>query len=273
MTEDLAPSQVAVLLRERHPAFWGVTLFLFAASVAGTVYVCGSMSGDMPMPGGWAMSMAWMRMPGQTWTGAGAAFLAMWVLMMLAMMLPSLMPALSQYRRSLSGEAARGEPPRGWLTLWVGLGYFFVWGLVGAAIYPLGVLLAAAEMRSEALARSVPLAAGAILLLAGIVQLTSWKAGLLRQCRNTPCDSSDAAHAGAAWRHGLKLGLRCALCCAGFMTVLIVVGVMDLAAMAVVTVAITAERLAASPDRAARAAGILVLLGGAVAIVRSFSAA
>jgi predicted metal-binding membrane protein len=260
-------------LRERDGALIGVSVLLFAASVAGTIYACGSMSGDMPMPGGWAMSMAWMRMPGQTWTGAAAGFLAMWALMMMAMMLPSLVPALSQYRRSLSGRAGRVESSHGWLTLWVGLGYFSVWALVGAAIYPLGILLAAAEMRSEPLARSVPLAAGALLLLAGIVQLTSWKAELLRQCRDAACDRSDAVRPGGAWRHGLMLGLRCALCCAGFMTVLIVVGVMDLAAMAVVTAAITAERLAARPERAARAAGILVLAAGAVAILRSFTAA
>jgi predicted metal-binding membrane protein len=34
--------------------------------------------------------MAWMRMPGQTWPGAAASFLGMWVVMMVAMMLPSL---------------------------------------------------------------------------------------------------------------------------------------------------------------------------------------
>jgi hypothetical protein len=33
-----------------------------------------SAMGEMPMPGGWTMSMAWMRMPGQTWPGAAASF-------------------------------------------------------------------------------------------------------------------------------------------------------------------------------------------------------
>ena len=52
-------------------AFFGVSALLFAASAAATVVWCASMSatGGMPMPGGWTMSMAWMRMPGQTWTG------------------------------------------------------------------------------------------------------------------------------------------------------------------------------------------------------------
>ncbi len=44
----------------------------------------------MEMPGDWTMSMAWMRMPGQSWVGAGGTFLGMWVVMMVAMMLPSL---------------------------------------------------------------------------------------------------------------------------------------------------------------------------------------
>src|SRR5438552_9805253 len=50
-------------------AFVGVTALLFAASAALTIVWCASMSamGELSMPGGWTMSMAWMRMPGQTW--------------------------------------------------------------------------------------------------------------------------------------------------------------------------------------------------------------
>ena len=61
--------------------------------------------GDMPMPGGWAMSMMWMRMPGQTWPGAAASFLGTWTAMMVAMMLPSLVPMLWRYRFSSPDEA------------------------------------------------------------------------------------------------------------------------------------------------------------------------
>ena len=64
--------------RASRQAFLGVSALLFAASAAGTIGWCGSMSamGGMPMPGGWTMSMAWMRMPGQTWSDAAASFLA-----------------------------------------------------------------------------------------------------------------------------------------------------------------------------------------------------
>jgi predicted metal-binding membrane protein len=82
--------------RASQQGFFGVSALLFAASAAVTIVWCASMSasGGMPMPGGWTMSMAWMRMPGQTWPGAAASFLGMWVMMMVAMMLPCLVPML-----------------------------------------------------------------------------------------------------------------------------------------------------------------------------------
>jgi len=52
----------------------------------------------MPTPGGWTISMAWMRMPGQTWPGAAVPFLCTWAGMTVAMTLPSLVPMLWRYR-------------------------------------------------------------------------------------------------------------------------------------------------------------------------------
>ncbi len=87
--------------RPSQQAFLGVSVLLFAASAALTSVWCKSMSamGAMSMVSGWTMSMAWMRMPGQTWPRAAALFLGMWVVMMVAMMLPSLIPMLSRYRK------------------------------------------------------------------------------------------------------------------------------------------------------------------------------
>src|SRR5260370_40652344 len=123
-------------------AFFGISVLPFAASVAGTIVWCASMSAmaEMPMPGGWTMSMAWMRMPGQTWPGAAASFLGMWVVMMVAMMLPSLVPMLWRYRQAVGRTS---ETLLGPLTALVGAGYFFVWTAVGMAAFPLGVALAA----------------------------------------------------------------------------------------------------------------------------------
>ena len=102
------------VLRSRFPAFLvAVSALLFAASVAVTIVWCTSMSAmcGMPMPGGWTMSMTWMRMPGQTWPGAAASFLGMWVVMMVAMMLPVVVPVLWRYReavRDTAGTASGG---------------------------------------------------------------------------------------------------------------------------------------------------------------------
>ena len=106
-------------------------------------------------------------------------FMGMWILMMLEMMLPSLVPMLASYRRAMR---VRHAARLGRLKLLAGAGYFAVWSLIGAAAYPVGVLLGAAEMEWEGVARAVPLAAAGVLLAAGVVQLTAWKARQLQCC-------------------------------------------------------------------------------------------
>jgi predicted metal-binding membrane protein len=249
--------------------FFGVSALLFAASVAVTIVWSASMSamGAMPMPGGCTMSMAWMRMPGQTWAGAAASFLVMWTVMMVAMMLPSLMPMLWRYRQAVG----RTDSTRlGWLTALVGAGYFFVWTVFGMAAFPLGAALAAIEMQLPALARAVPIAVGVVVLIAGALQFTAWKAHHLACCRAAPERGHLLpADAGTAWRHGLRLGLYCCYCCAGLMAILLVIGVMDLRAMAVVAAAIAVERLAPAGERVARAIGAVVVVAGLLLIAQA----
>ncbi|MGC2209862.1 MAG: DUF2182 domain-containing protein [Candidatus Korobacteraceae bacterium] len=183
------------------------------------------------------------------------------------MMLPSLLPMLWRYRQAI-GSA--GEMRLGWLTMLVGAGYFFVWTVFGMATYPLGSALATVEMQFPALARAAPIAVGVVVLLAGALQFTPWKAHHLACCRESPgCGRTLPADAGTAWRHGLRLGLHCGYCCAGLIAVLLVIGVMDLRVMAVVTVAITVERLAPSGVRVARTIGAVVVVAGLFLIARA----
>ena len=248
-------------------AFLGVSGLLFAASTAGTIAWCASMSamGGMPMPGGWTMSMAWM--PGQSWASAAASFLGMWVVMMVAMMLPSLMPMLWRYRQAIGRT---GETRLGGVTALVGVAYFFVWTVFGMAAFPLGIALATVEMQQPALARAVPIAVGSVVLIAGFLQLTAWKARHLAWCREAPGRGRTlSADAGTAWRHGLLLGLHCTHCCVGLMAILLVIGVIDLRAMAVVAAAITVERLAPAGERVARVIGAVVVGAGLLLIAQA----
>jgi predicted metal-binding membrane protein len=223
--------------------------------------------GEMPMPGGWTMSMGWMPMPGQTWPGAAALFLGMWVMMMIAMMLPSLVPMLWRYRQAVGRT---GETRLGRLTALVSVGYFFVWTAVGMAAFPLGVALATIEMQQPALARAVPIAIGVVVLIAGALQFTAWKGHHLACCREAPGRGRTLrADAGTAWRHGLRLGIHCSHCSAGPMAILLVVGVIDLRAMVVVAAAITVERLAPAGERVARVIGAVVVGAGFIMVARA----
>ena len=250
-------------------AFSGVLALLFGASTAGTIVWCASMSAmaGMPMPGGWTMSMAWMRMPGQTWPGTAASFVGMWIVMMVAMMLPSLIPMLRRYREAVTGA---GPARRGGLTTLVAAGYFVVWTALGVAAFPIGVALATVEMRLPSAARAVPITVGLVVLVAGFLQLTAWKARHLDCCRDAPARGRPLpGDTGTALRHGVRLGIQCSLCCAGMMAILLVVGVMDLRAMAVVAAAITVERVAPAGARIARAIGAVAVAAGLLLVARA----
>jgi predicted metal-binding membrane protein len=183
-----------------------------------------------------------MSMPAHTWLGAAASFLAMWIVMMVAMMLPSLVPTLRRYRQAGLG-----------LTALVPVAYFAVWAVFGILAYLLGV----------ALPRPTPIAVGVVVLLAGVLQFTAWKARHLACCRGTPVPGR------TAWRQGLSLGIHCSQCVVGLMAILLVIGIMDLRAMALVTVAITVERLAPVGERVARATGVVAVAAGLFLIARA----
>ena len=219
------------------------------------------------MPGGWTMSMVWMPMSGQSWFGATASFLGMWIVMMVAMMLPSLLTMLLRYRQVLDRT---GETRPGPLTALVAVAYFFVWTVFGMAAFSLGVALTTIEMQQPVLARVVPIAVGVVILIAGALQFTAWKVRHLGSCRAAPGRGGTLpADARTAWRHGLRLGIHCSQCCAGLMAILLVVGVMDLRAMALVGAAITVERVAPAGKRAAQVVGAIVIAAGLFLIVRA----
>jgi predicted metal-binding membrane protein len=209
------------------------------------------------------MSMMWMRMPGQTWPGVAAAFLGMWMVMMVVMMLPTLTPILWRYRGAV---AQAGLLRSACLMTLVTAGYFFVWTVLGLIVFVVGAGLTALEMQAT------PVLAGLVVLVSGALQLTRWKARRLACCREfAECGCRSVATPASAWRHGLKIGLQCNYCCAGFTAILLAVGVMDLRAMAVITAAISLERLLPGGKRVAQAIGVAVVAAGFVMIIHQGS--
>lgn len=234
-------------LQER--IFTGTSVLLFFASAVTTIIWCSAMS-----------TMSKGPLSTDTWFGNAASFLGIWIVMMVAMMLPSLVPMLWRYRKAVR---TTDDARLGWMTILVGAGYFFVWSMIGIAVFALGVAAAAIETLLPAMTRAVPIAVGVVLLLAGALQFTQWKAHHLACCRAAPGSGRMLPPvAGTAWRFGLRLGCHCSYCCANLMMILVVTGMMDLRAMAIVTAAITAERFAVASEYVVRAIGTVVVGAG-----------
>jgi predicted metal-binding membrane protein len=230
--------------------FIAVCVPAFVASVSATVSFSRSMCCEMEMPGGWTMSMMWMRMRGQTWFASALTFLLMWLAMMVAMMLPSALPTFLRTRRR-------------WISLCsMASGYFAIWTAAGVGIYALGVVSAAVATQSESFSRAVPLLLSAFLIAAGSIQFTGWKMTHLLRCRSPfGCAISCPQHE-TSFRLGCKQGVACCICCAAPMTIQLALGVMNSLVMIAVATIIAAEKLLPRPAIVARLVGIVTISAG-----------
>jgi predicted metal-binding membrane protein len=163
-------------------------------------------------------------------------FLAMWTTMMVAMMFPTVAPIVLLHRLVVR-RRGQGLLP----TVAFGGGYLLVWAATG--VVPLAALVAFRHVAHDTM--WVARAGGAVLVLAGAYQFTRWKEACLRACR-TPLTFLATHDFGSglrgAVRAGVSHGLYCLGCCWALMAVLFVVGLMNLAWMAVIAVVFLAEK-------------------------------
>jgi len=111
-------------------------------------------------------------------------------------------------------------------------------------------------------------------LMAGGFQFSTVKARYLACCRAMPGrDPSGSDGVRTALERGVRLGLHCCGCCAGYTAALLAVGVMDLRAMTLASAAIAAERFAQDGERVARIAGGLVAATGIALTLRAVAGA
>jgi predicted metal-binding membrane protein len=163
--------------------------------------------------------------PGTDLGGLGW-YLGIWVTMTAAMMLPSAAPAARHVAR-----LARHVP-----TVLFAAGYLAVWTGYGLVAYAVFRLVTSFDIGWLAWSEGGPYVAGGVIVAAGIYELTPLKRLSLRRCRS-------ARHGGSALRSGVAHGFDCVGCSGGLMVVLFVLGVMSLFWMAVVAVAIFAEKV------------------------------
>jgi predicted metal-binding membrane protein len=193
-----------------------------------------------------------------------ASAFAMWALMMVAMMLPSAAPMILLYARIASGTRSQGGalPPT---LLFAGV-YLAVWAAVsGLAALAQAGLAAAREISTMKLAIDDARISGALLLIAGLYQLTPLKGACLGRCR------APLAFVAQHWRPGLpgavRLGLLhaayCVGCCWALMSLLFVGGVMNLAWVAILALIVLLEKVAPLGLIGARLLGLAAAALGA----------
>jgi predicted metal-binding membrane protein len=149
-----------------------------------------------------------MDMGVATRLGSFAFFVALWVSMMAAMMLPGAAPAV--LRRARASGRVRTVP------LFLG-SYLAVWTLVGVAVYAL--------YRPHG-----SFAAAAVVIAAGVYEFTPLKQYFRRRCQESV-------------RSGFEFGLCCVGSSIGLMGMLVALGVMSVAWMAVIAVLAVAQKL------------------------------
>ncbi len=191
----------------------------------------------------------------------GIAYVAGWGVMMAAMMLPSALPMIGLY--AATQRRAGSLPARATAVGAFTLTYLAVWAATGVPIYLATVPLAAVGPRAFGYV------VGAVLVAAGVFQLSPLKQACLRSCRSPLGFLLGNWRAG--WRGALALGWKhaiyCLGCCWALMVVLVAAGAMGLAWVLLVAVAVATEKLLPRGDWIARALGvILVVLGVAVTL-------
>ena len=200
----------------------------------------------------------------------GPLMVAMTAAMMVAMMLPSVAPDVWRYYR---GRRAIRSSRAGRQTMLFAAGYASVWTTVGVALFGLNVALS--PMRG-ALPVGLPVdlpvapwAAGVLVLCAGALQRSRWKAVHLECCRTLAARRATLGEVAAPWRDGVRLGVHCASSCSAMTAALFIIGPMDVRAMAVIAGATAAERLAPAGERIARFTGALGMGAGLLMCLRA----
>jgi predicted metal-binding membrane protein len=198
-----------------------------------------------------------------------ALLFVMWWAMMLAMMLPSAAPAILGF--AAIGRKIPGK--RNAALLVFAAGYATIWTGFSIAAVTMQILTSDAVLLTGMMAVMNAGIGGALLMAAGVYQLTPLKNACLRNCQ--PPFMYLARHwrkgAAGAFRMGLSHGIYCLGCCWVLMTLLFYGGVMELSWIVGLAVYVAAEKLIPARYSVSRLAGIALISWGAVVLYRAIS--
>lgn len=173
---------------------------------------------------------------------SAALFVAIWIVMMVAMMFPSAAPMVLMFN---SISAGKRRQARAFTPTWVFVsGYLLVWALFGVGAFLLATAADQLALQSMWLMQNGARIGGVALVAAGLYQFTPLKRVCLSKCRSPMqfvLTSWRDGHGGAL-RMGVEHGAYCAGCCWWLMLILFPLGMMNIAALATVTLLIFAEK-------------------------------
>jgi predicted metal-binding membrane protein len=201
-----------------------------------------------------------MLMPPPSWSvGYAAVIFAMWTVMMVAMMLPSAAPTILRVANRAHGVSIAAFFTAGYLIVWTGF---------SAVATMAQWAFDSAHVLSDSMAIRSGVAAGLIVIAAGLYQLSPVKRNCLRRCCSSKNLLGDdrAISPTAAMRAGLTYGVSCLGCCWALMCLLFVVGVMNIVWIAAIAVWVLAEKTLPWGVRLARVTAVGLIGWGSVAI-------
>ncbi|HLW48077.1 MAG TPA: DUF2182 domain-containing protein [bacterium] len=201
----------------------------------------------------WAVLAAWGASPfaglldhrgiggGSLSVSRVVVFVAGWTLMVIAMMLPGSLPLINLFSRM---AAARSGGPS--LVARLVLGYLGVWAAFGAAAFRADAYVHAAVARTPAVAQASEWIGVAVLLVAGVYQVTPLKDMCLTKCRSPYLFLAEHWRGHTPARDALALGARhglfCVGCCWTLMLLMFAVGGVNLGWMLALGALMAAER-------------------------------
>ncbi|MDI3341286.1 MAG: DUF2182 domain-containing protein [Sphaerobacter sp.] len=231
-------------------------LLVLAAVAWGILIWQGRSASDEAAMGGMGLTM-----------GMGALlFLTIWVVMMVAMMFPTAAPMILTFAQVHAGRRARGQ---GYVPTWIFVGgYLAVWSLVGVVAYGAAVGVTNLATGNMWLMDHAARIGGAVLILAGLYQLSPLKRACLAKCRTPLAFVLGSWRDGArgALRMGVEHGSYCLGCCWLLFVILFPLGLMNVAVMATVTVLIFAEKALPIGPRLGQLAAAVLIAYGALAL-------